>query len=177
MLAGGADPGPGTLTSVHAVAMVAFTAAAVWEVLRGWRDDLVEPRRVARRWVALGIGLYAAIALAVELAVRDRPVGPLLPALHVAGIGVVALALAVLVARRSLDAVLGIAARGGRRRSCRRIAPPPWHRSRRLAPEDSPALKRLRQAMTEQHAYRREGLTVAVAGHGPGAWVKPRCGP
>ena len=33
------------------------------------------------------------------------------------GIGIVALALAVLVARRSLDAVLGLAARGGRRRS------------------------------------------------------------
>jgi hypothetical protein len=57
MLAGDADPGPGPLTAVHAMAMVAFTAAAVWEVLCGWRDDLVEPRRAARRWVALGIGL------------------------------------------------------------------------------------------------------------------------
>lgn len=109
MLAAGVDPGPGPLTTWHAAVMVAFTAAAVWEVLRGWRDDLVEPRRAARRWVALGIGVYASIALAVELAVRDRPVGPLLPALHVAGIGLVALALALLVARRSLDAVLGLA--------------------------------------------------------------------
>ena len=56
-LESGVDPGPNALTLVHAAAMVAFTAAAVWEVLRGWRDDLVEPRRVARRWVALGIGL------------------------------------------------------------------------------------------------------------------------
>lgn len=70
---------------------------------------IVEPRRAARCWVALGIGVYAAIALAVELAVRDRPLGLLLPALHVAGIGTVALALALLVARRSLDAVLGLA--------------------------------------------------------------------
>jgi hypothetical protein len=107
MLSGGTDPGPGPLTLLHAAAMVGLTAAAVWEVLRGWRDDLVEPRRVARRWVALGIGVYAAIALAVELAVREQPVGLLLPALHVAGIGVVAVALALLVARRSLDAVLG----------------------------------------------------------------------
>lgn len=109
MLGGSADPGPGPLTPWHAIAMLAFTAAAVWEVLRGWRDDLVEPRRVARRWVALGIGVYAAIALVVELAVRELPVGPLLPALHVAGIGIVALALALLVARRSLDTVLGLA--------------------------------------------------------------------
>ena len=31
--------------------------------LRGWRDDLVAARRAARRWVAMGIGSYAAIAL------------------------------------------------------------------------------------------------------------------
>ncbi len=159
-LAGEADPGPGTLSLVHAVAMVAFTAAAVWEVLRGWRDDLVEPRRVARRWVALGIGLYAAIALGVELAVRDRPVGPLLPALHVAGIGAVALALAVLIARRSLDAVLGLP-------SIVATADPAAAMPNTVAAdsqpvtEQSPALRRLRVAMDERHAYRREGLTVA----------------
>ena len=62
------DPGPGLLGQLHATAMLGFTAAALWEVARGWRDDLVEPRRVARRWVALGIGLYAAVALIVELA-------------------------------------------------------------------------------------------------------------
>jgi AraC-like DNA-binding protein len=161
MLNGGVDPGPGTLTHLHAVAMVAFTAAAVWEVLRGWRDDLVEPRRIARRWAALGIGLYAALALVVELAVRDRLVGLLLPALHVSGIGIVALALAVVIARRSLDAILGLppvvadADRAAELPST--VAPKP-----QPAPEDSPALKRLRLAMTEQHAYRREGLTVAA---------------
>lgn len=160
MLVGDVDPGPGTLTSAHAMAMVAFTAAAVWEVLRGWRDDLVEPRRVARRWVALGIGLYAAIAVAVELAVRDRPVGLLLPALHVAGIGVVALALAALVARRSLDVVLGlphVVADADRAAEVPSTVAP----ESQAAPEESPALKRLRQAMAEQRAYRREGLTVA----------------
>lgn len=163
MLGGSADPGPGPLTPWHAAAMVAFTAAAVWEVLRGWRDDLVEPRRAARRWVALGIGMYAAIALAVELAVRERPVGPLLPALHVAGIGIVALALALLVARRSLDAVLGLApdverpagepAASALPESVSRPAPTP-------APV-SPAMQRLQRAMTQEHAYRSEGLTVA----------------
>jgi hypothetical protein len=146
MLAGSADPDAGTLTSVHAVAIVAFTPAAVWEVLRGWRDDLVEPRRVDRRWVALGIGLHAAIALAVELAVRDRPVGLLLLALHWAGIGVVVLALALLVARRSLDAILGLppmVADADRAPDLPSIvAPEP-----QPAPEDSPALKRLRLAI------------------------------
>ena len=91
---------------MHGVAMVVFTAAALWEVQRGWRDDRFEPRRAARRWVALGIGGYAAVALVVELALRGRAVGAPLPALHVLGIG--GIALAVLVARRSLDVILGV---------------------------------------------------------------------
>jgi AraC-like DNA-binding protein len=166
MLNGNADPGPGPLTPWHAAAMVAFTIAAVWEVLRRWRDDLVEPRRVARRWVALGIGVYAAVALAVELAVREQPVGRLLPALHVAGIGIVALALAVLVARRSLDAVLGLSPQTGVGRQPGEAAasaplepaPPPD-----AGPTPgSPALQRLERAMSEERAYRREGLTVAA---------------
>jgi AraC-like DNA-binding protein len=162
MLAGGPDPGPGALVPWHAAAMVALTAAAVWEVLRGWRDDLVEPRRVARRWVALGIGVYAAIALAVELAVRDRPIGPLLPALHVAGIGLVALALAVLVARRSISAVLGLAPAGeGKSASL-----PPATRTDPVPHPPSPSMQKLQRAMGEDHAYRREGLTVAsLAAH------------
>lgn len=166
LLAGRADSGPGALTLWHAAAMVGFTAAAVWEVLRGWRDDLVEPRRAARRWVALGIGVYAAVALVVELAVREQPVGPLLPALHVAGIGIVALALAVLVARRSLDAVLGLspAAGGGPTAGEPAASAPP--ESARLpdaaSARASPTLQRLQRAMNEERAYRREGLTVAT---------------
>lgn len=166
LLSGASDPGPGALTPWHAAAMVGFTAAAVWEVLRGWRDDLVEPRRAARRWVALGIGLYAAVALAVELAVRDRPVGPLLPALHVVGIGLVALALAVLVARRSLDAVLGISPVAGAARTAGEpeasALPEPVPQAKADAAPASPALQRLQRAMAEERAYRREGLTVAT---------------
>lgn len=143
--------------------MVAFTAAAVWEVLRGWRDDLVEPRRAARRWVALGIGVYAAIALVVELAVRDQPVGALLPALHVAGIGLVALALALLVARRSLDPVLGLVPTVEPLPS-RPVTSPPTAAAPRpdpVPPAVSPAMQKLQRAMAEDHVYRREGLTVA----------------
>ena len=101
-LAGRPDPGITVLGQVHAAAMIGFTAAAVWEVMRGWRDDLVAraaPRAAGRPWAS---GVYAALALVVELAVRGREVGALLPALHVLGIGSIALALAVLVARHSL---------------------------------------------------------------------------
>lgn len=151
------DPGPGWLTLAHAAAMLAFTAAALWEVARGWRDDLVEPRRAVRRWVALGIGGYASVALIVELAVRERQVGALLPALHVAGIGLIALALAVLVARRSIGAIFGLD--GEAPRAAPSAEPP---RLAAGAPPPSPALAALTQAMTEQHLYRREGLTLAT---------------
>jgi AraC-like DNA-binding protein len=146
------------LVFVHAVAMLAFTAAAVWEVARGWRDDLVEPRRAMRRWAALGIGAYASVALVVELAVRERNVGALLPALHVAGIGLIALALAVVVARHSIGAVLGLV-----------LDEPPAPASddgpapgREPEAPASPARAALLRAMAEERLYRREGLTLAA---------------
>jgi len=156
-LEGGADPGRTALGTVHALAMVAFTLAALWEVLRGWQDDLVEPRRAARRWAALGIGVYATLALAVELALRDRPVDPLLPALHVLGIGSVAMALAVLVARRSLDLILGLPPAATAPAGVAATPAPPEPPA-----DEPPALRRLRQAMADEHAYRREGLTLAA---------------
>lgn len=161
-LAGLPDPGGGVLAPLHAAAMLGFTAAALWEVARGWNDDLVEPRRATRRWVALGIGLYAAVALVVELALRGRAVGALLPALHVLGIGSVALALAVLVARRSLDVILGLPAAPTTPEmptvAGQPVAPPDEPAPRPV----SPALARLTLAMAEQHSYRREGLTLAA---------------
>ena len=147
------------LTLAHAVAMLAFTAAAVWEVARGWRDDLVEPRRAVRRWVALGIGGYASVALIVELAVRERDVGALLPALHVMGIGLIALALAVVVARHSLGAILGLAAADAKPVA---VSDSPSTPAPQASPATSPALDALMRAMSEQHLYRREGLTLAA---------------
>ncbi|HEV8691341.1 MAG TPA: helix-turn-helix transcriptional regulator [Ideonella sp.] len=150
------------LGRLHAIALLGFTVLALWEVARGRQDDLVEPRRAARRWVVLGIGLYALVALVVELAVHGHAVGRLLPALHVAGIGSLALALAVLVARRSLGELLGVEPPSAVPSSAPSPAPPP----RAPAPPPpsstpSPALTRLMRAMTEERAYRREGLTVA----------------
>lgn len=160
-IAGLGDPGATPLSHAHAVAMLAFTAAALWEVARGWRDDLVEPRRSARRWIALCIGLYAAVALIVELALRGRTVGALLPALHVLGIGAVALGLAVLVARRSLAAILG-QPRSVPDSETPVAARTPSAAETPTAKPVSPALARLAQAMSEEHAYRREGLTLAA---------------
>ncbi|HEY0856906.1 MAG TPA: hypothetical protein VGE16_07605, partial [Albitalea sp.] len=97
----------GWLPLLHGAAMLAFTAATLWELMRGWQDDLVAPRRAARRWGAMLIGVYALVAVVVEVALLGRPAGRVLPLLHGAGIGSVALALALLVARRSLADVIG----------------------------------------------------------------------
>ena len=161
-LAGLPDPGVGVLGQLHAATMLGFTAAALWEVAHGWNDDLVEPRRAARRWVAMGIGLYAAVALIVELALRGRAVGALLPALHVLGIGCVALALAVLVARRSLDVILGLPAAAPATETAPRADLPEAPQEATAQRPASAALVRLTLAMSEQHTYRREGLTLAA---------------
>lgn len=81
--------------------------ATAWEVLRGWQDDLVEPRRRLRRIVALGLAAYAAVTVTAEWALRGVPVGRLLPGLHVLVIGCIALALGIWVSRNGLAEVMG----------------------------------------------------------------------
>jgi AraC-like DNA-binding protein len=157
-------PEPTLLTYLHALAMLGFTAAAVWEVARGWRDDLVEPRRALRRWVAMGIGGYASVSLIVELAVRERDVGTLLPALHVSAIGLIALALAVLVTRRSINSILEVSRNHADQPTPAVDLPVPAavEEPAPSAPQlISPGLAALNRAMDEQRLYRREGLTLA----------------
>jgi AraC-like DNA-binding protein len=163
----------------HAGLSVAFTAAALWEVLHDAQADLVAARRAARRWTALGIGLYAAVALAVDLAVRGRDVGPWLPALHVAGIGLLALLLAVWVSRHSLAEVLGAVQPGlpaapdlaaEPAPAPVRVVRPTGEPSDDVPPDVPPdvrpdarsagALQRLDHAMTVDRLYRREGLSL-----------------
>jgi AraC-like DNA-binding protein len=155
------------LGRLHALNMLAFSSAALWEVARGWRDDLVQSRRAARRWVAMGIGLYATLALVVELALRGHAVGRLLPALHVLGIGTIALGLALLVARRPLAEVLGFE-ESAVPPNVARSEPMPAIEDALTAATARPASARserhfdaLEQAMSQGRLYRKEGLSLA----------------
>jgi AraC-like DNA-binding protein len=151
------------LGRLHALCMLAFSVLALWEVARSWRNDLVQARRAARRWAAMGIGLYAGLALVVELALRGLAVGRLLPSLHVMGIGTIALGLALLVARHSLGVVLGFADPASP------VVPPPGGEAvlQTLAvagqgdDKVTRHLEELEQTMTQARAYRREGLSLA----------------
>lgn len=151
------------LNGLHGAAMLAFSAAALWEVARGWRADLVEARRAARRWAAMGIGLYAAAALAVELALRGEPVGRLLPDLHVAGIGILALTLALWVARHSLAELLGAPGGQATRAAAPAAVPAAALPAEAAAPRarEAEAVARLQTAMTRDRLYRKEGLSLA----------------
>lgn len=170
LVPGLALPGPvsAVLSALHAAAMLAFTVATLWEIVGSWRDDLVEPRRAARRWGAMLVGVYAAVAVVVEVALQGRPAGRALPLLHVAGIGIVAMTLALLVARRSLDVVLGAPALPPTLppQQPDSDVPPaapaeePRDRSPDKEPTVSPAMARLLDAMTERHLYRQDGLTL-----------------
>ncbi len=158
------------LGHLHSLCMVSFMMLALWEVARGWRGDLVQTRRVARRWAAMGIGLYAGLALVIEIALKGQPVGRLLPALHILGIGTIAFGLALLVARRSLSVVLGFAdAEPPLRQPLRQplpaeagetgLQPPPV-----AEPANDKVTRRLQElerAMTDGRAYRREGLGLS----------------
>jgi len=153
------------LGHLHSLCMLSFSVLALWEVTRGWRGDLVESRRAARRWVAMGIGLYAGLALVVEIALKGQPVGRLLPALHVLGIGTISFGLALLVARRSLGAVLGFA---DAEPPLRQRLPAEVSETGLPPPVTGPAndkvtrrLEELEQAMLQERAYRREGLSLS----------------
>ncbi len=146
------------VSTLHDAMLLGFAVAALAEVCRGWRADLVEARRAARRWVGLGIAVYGVASLAVELALRGREVGPLLPALHVAVIDALALGLAVLLVRHSLDDLLGLAPAPRSPSPALAVAQPPD-----VSPAAAdPALQALQHAMTEGRLYRREGLTLAA---------------
>jgi AraC-like DNA-binding protein len=150
------------LGRLHGAGLLGFAALALWEVARGRADDLVEPRRAARRWVVLGIGAYALLALVVELALQGERVGRLLPMLHVAGIGALALGLALLVARGSLVELLGTQAGRPPEPATSAVETPAPSAEAAPMRKPNPALARLEQAMQAQRLYRREGLSLAA---------------
>ena len=156
------------LGRLHALCMLSFSMLALWEVARGWRADLVQTRRAARRLVAMGIGLDAGLALVIELALKGHPVGRLLPALHILGIGTIALGLALLLARHSLGVVLGFAEASAptalplsSQAEGSETGPRTLAAAGQADDKGARRLEELERFMTQGHAYRREGLSLA----------------
>lgn len=139
-----------TLHLVHQSALLGFGIAALWVVVRQWRADLVEARRAARRWVALGLSVYVVVVLLAELALHGQVIGRLLPTLHVAGIALVALGLALLLTKSPLESLLAPVS----------AAPPAAEIPSMPRGVDAQLRERLLQAMTVDRAYRSEDLSL-----------------
>lgn len=59
--------------TLHSVLGIGFVVAALVNVLRGWRQDLVEARRRLRAAILVSTGVYSIAIMSVELVLRGQP--------------------------------------------------------------------------------------------------------
>lgn len=130
----------------HSLLTAALMAHAIAIVVSGWRNDLVEPRR-RLRGPTVGAGVIYSLAIAfVQVAESFGYDGAHLSPLAAGVLLLMALAGAA-VFLRAEPALLSVE---------RPTAPAP----EAVAPQDRPALARLRTAMDEEEVWRREALTI-----------------
>jgi AraC-like DNA-binding protein len=68
------SPGLNTATiTLHSILGIGFVAVALVNVVRGWRQDLVEARRRLRAAILVVTGVYSIAIMSVELLLRGRP--------------------------------------------------------------------------------------------------------
>jgi AraC-like DNA-binding protein len=144
-----------------------FVALAIWHALAGRAIDLVEGRRRFRVALIVAAALYTAVLIVSELISRGHGghaepihfIPQAFPAGTLNAIGLLAMALVVAVARLSHRPWGGSA------------APKPSETPQRRGGRDEPQaadeqetalLAALHHLMTEQKAYREEGLSVAA---------------
>src|SRR5688572_8714792 len=59
--------------TLHSILGIGFVLAALVNVLRGWRQDLVEARRRLRAAILVSTGAYSIVIMSVELVLRGQP--------------------------------------------------------------------------------------------------------
>lgn len=145
----------------HKAVVIAFVVATLWGVLKDWRSDLVDQRRRLRTAVTTGLAGYLLVVSFVELAYIGSHAPAWLETLQVAGINLVTLLLAVLIARRPLEDWLraswpDVPEPGAPRETATALTAPPPVLDRQAA-----LRQRLLHAMGRERAYAREGLSLA----------------
>jgi AraC-like DNA-binding protein len=139
----------------HSLLGIAFVIAALVDVLRGWRADMVESRRRLRLIVLLVAGGYSIGVLVTELILRTEAPGSTLELLNVILLAVLLLGLACFTLSLSptAHAAFGWTAA---------MAPSPTEPAQVLAndPEGS-LISKLEHLMTSGAGYRDPQLTVA----------------
>jgi AraC-like DNA-binding protein len=140
---------------VHSVLGIGFVVAALVNVLRGWRQDLVEERRRLRAVILVLSGGYSIVIMAFELVLRGRPPSADLLLLNAALLAALlsGLAWSVLDISSSVRSAFG------------------WTQPSKATPvepaevlardRDQELVMRLQELMTRNAAYREPGIAVA----------------
>jgi AraC-like DNA-binding protein len=139
----------------HSLLGIGFVVAALVNVLRGWRQDLVEARRRLRVVILALSGSYSIVIMAVELVLRGRPPGPGLLLLNAVLLAVILLGLAcaMLDISSPLRSAFGWTQPSGS---------PAVEPAGVLARDrDQELVARLQELMTRNAAYREPDLAVA----------------
>jgi AraC-like DNA-binding protein/uncharacterized membrane protein YhdT len=98
----------GLVTGVaHKIILIGFAAAALWTVLKDWRNDLVLKRRLLRSWVTAAMGVQVLLVLGFELAFVGSRAPAWLELLNLAGIACLTGLVALASARHPVEEWLG----------------------------------------------------------------------
>jgi AraC-like DNA-binding protein len=141
--------------ALHSVVGIGFVIAALVNVLRGWRQDLVEARRRLRVLIVVLCGAYSIGIMAVEFVLAGKPASTellLLNAVLLAAL-LFGLSCAVLGVNSSVQAAFG----------CTSPATPPHVEPAHVPTRDREheLIERLQELMTRGAAYRDADLAVA----------------
>lgn len=139
----------------HSVMGIAFVVAALIEVLRGWRQDLIEARRRLRLVLLVVCGVYSVSVLSVELFLQIDPVSQRLKILNASALTALLLGLSigVLSVSQTLRRAFG------------------WMPPQGLAGvqpaevqarnQEQEVIAKLQACMTDSAAYRNPALSIA----------------
>jgi AraC-like DNA-binding protein len=140
---------------LHSVLGIGFVVAALVNVLRGWRQDLVEARRRLRAGILVLSGGYCIAIMSVELVLRGRPPSADLLLLN----AVLLAALLFGLAWGVLDVSASVRAAFGWQQPPNATSVEPAEVLARDREQE--LIRRLQELMTHNAAYRDPGIAVA----------------
>lgn len=142
---GVALPGQATIANANLIASLAVMGHVLWIAISGFRDDLVDVRRVIRVWFVIFVIFTYAVVLAIDLAGLPRA------AMAIAyDLSTIAIGLSILLWATQLDT--------------EKLFAPPGHgpaaTDATIPAAQERAYRRLIAVMEEQRAYRDHGLSI-----------------
>lgn len=135
--------------SLYQAGVLGLVLHALWHAVRGRSVDLIEERRQFRMVFVAGIGGYIGLITTVEVFLHIAPPPQWLLTLNPAAIAVLTCLILVRVVRLRHDDLVGVLLL-------------PQAPAATISTADKALLGRLEKAMTEEHAYREEGLGIAA---------------